>query len=151
MYGQPFGTLAFGEDEQAFIVTPPPVPITETVARPISDIGNAGWVSTRSSLYDAIDDLVPDDADYISTSTASTCELGLSETAYPGTSSQALIYRASSINGSTLTVTLKQGATTIATWSHALTPTLTTYRQALTAGQIALLTSGVVSVTLSAS
>lgn len=147
MYGAPYGLLAFGEEEPSGGTSP----VTATVARPNADVSTGGWVSTRASLWDAIDELIVDDTDYISTSTASTCEISLSETAYPGTASQAVIYRASSINGSTLTVTLKQGATTIATWSHGLTPTLTTYRQELTSGQIAALTSGLVSVTLAAS
>lgn len=147
MYGAPFGLLAFGEEEPSG-GTPP---VTATVARPNADISAGGWVSTRASLWDAIDEVTPDAADYISTTSASACEIALSETAYPGAASQALIYDASSVNGSTLTVTLKQGATTIATWSHGLTPTLTTYRQTLTSGQIAALTSGLVSVTLAAS
>lgn len=98
-----------------------------------------------------LDETVPDDADFISTSSiGSTCELALNDTAYPGAASQTVSYRAASSTGNGITVTLKQGATVIATWSHALTPIDTLYTQALTSGQIALITSGALSIQLAA-
>ena len=88
------------------------------------------------------------DADYISTTALGTCEIALNATAFPGTANQTLAYRASSSTGNGITVTLKQGATTIASWSHSLTSADTLYTQTLTAPQIASITAGALSVTL---
>jgi uncharacterized protein YaiE (UPF0345 family) len=48
-------------------------------------------------------------------------------------------------------VTLFQGATTIASWSHALTGTITLYTQTLTAPEIATIVAGAISVRLTSS
>ena len=120
-----------------------------TVGRPISDTTAGGWVpSTGANLFAMLDEVTYDDADYISTTTLSTCEIALDDTIYPGGVTQILSYRASSTTGNGLTVTLKQGATTIASWSHALTGTDTLYTQTLTAPEIATITAGALSVTL---
>jgi hypothetical protein len=113
------------------------------IARPSSDISAGGWTpSTGAELWPMLDELTPDDGDYIETSTATTGTLGLSAPTYPGGSTQVLSVRAASDDGSTLTVRLKQGATLIATRTQVLTSTDTTYTWALDAGEIALITAG---------
>ena len=96
-----------------------------------------------------VDEVTPDPLDYIvTTATGSVCELALEQTAYPGTASQALKYRASSSTGNSLIVRLKNGATTIRTETQALTASDTEYTITLTSGEIAAITSGSLSVEL---
>jgi hypothetical protein len=62
-----------------------------------------------ANLYSTLDEASVDDADYITTSTASTCELALDAVADPATSTgQVVTIRAKSVAGSTLVATLKQ-------------------------------------------
>lgn len=120
-----------------------------TIGRPISDTTPGAWVpSIGGDLWACLDEPTPDDADYISVDSASMCEMALDTTAHPGGAAQAVSYRASSTEGSTLTVRLRQGGSTIAEWSHGLTGTDTLYQQTLTAPQIVALASGSVSVQL---
>ena len=118
--------------------------ITSTIARPTSDISNTGWTpSTGSDLYAMLDEVSPDDADYISTSSVgAVCKMSLNATQYPGSASQQLSLRASSSTGNGLTVVIKDGATTIATRSLTLTPTFDLHTITLTSGEIAAITSG---------
>lgn len=113
--------------------------LTGTIARPGSDTSNSGWTpSTGSDLYAMLDEVSPNDADYISAASAgSVCRLGLGAVADPGTSSgQVVSYRASSSTGNGLKVELMQGGTVIATWNHATLPaTDTTYQQSLSAAE----------------
>ena len=123
-----------------------------TLVRPSSTISAGAWTVTgAATLHEAIDEEYHVDADYISVNSASTAEFELAEAAFPGGANQTLAYWASSTQGSTLTVTLKQGATIIMTRSHALTTTDTLYTQTLTAPEIALITAGAISVTLTTS
>lgn len=111
----------------------------QTIARPGSDTSNSGWTpSTGSDLYAMLDEVTPNDADYISAASAgSVCRLGLGAVADPGTASgQVVSYRASSSTGNGLKVELMQGGTVIATWNHATLPaTDTTYQQSLSAAE----------------
>lgn len=137
--------LQAGAQTQAFVTLP-------TLVRPSSDTAAGAWVSsTGGTLASCIGEPTYSDAEYISVDLASTCELVLTESAYPGGASQTLSYRASSVSGSTLTVTLKQGSTTIMTRIHALTSTVTDYVDTLTSGEIASIVAGPISVTLAAS
>lgn len=117
---------------------------TPTIGRPDVDVSNAGWTpSSGSDLFAMLDEVTPSDLDYISTSAVgSTCSVGLNTTQYPGSVSQQLSLRASSSTGNGLSVTIKDGATTIATRSLTLTPTYDLYTITLTAGEIAAITSG---------
>ncbi len=140
----PFGTRPFGLGALAEAPLP-------TLVQPASTTVAGGWTPTgAATLHDAINEPVPSAAQYISTNTASACEMQLANSAYPGTANQTLAYRASSTLGSTLTVTLKQGATTIAVRSHPLTSIDTLYTQTLTAPEIATIVAGPISVTLAA-
>lgn len=126
--------------------------VLPTLARPVSDTSQGNWTpSTAGSLASKVNEVTPSDAEFISVTTLSTCEVLLNETYYPGGGAQVLRYRASSENHSTLTVTLKQGSTTIMTRTHALTPTIVEYVDALTAPEIATIIAGPISVTLTSS
>jgi hypothetical protein len=122
------------------------------IARPISDGAPGGWTpSTGTALWPMLDELTPDDGDYIETNVATTGTVGLSAPTYPGGPTQTLSVRAASDDGSTLTVTLKQGATVIATRTQVLTATDTTYEWPLDAGEIALITAGAFNLDLQVS
>lgn len=113
-------------------------PADPRYARPQSDVSAGAWTpSSGTALYAMIDEPSADSADYISTSTPSTCEVKLNPVVDPGTSSgQVARYQVWSLNGDGLTVRLKQGATVIATWTHATLPTTPTiFVQSLTAAE----------------
>lgn len=126
--------------------------VTETIGRPTSDISNTGWTaSTGSDLFAMLDEVTPDDADYIvATSVGAICELDLNPTVYPGTATQVLKFRAKSSTGHGVIVRLKDGATTIRSVTQALTASDTEYSITLTSGEIAAITSGALSVQLEA-
>lgn len=115
-----------------------------TIGRPTSDTANTGWVaSTGSDLYAMVDEVTPDSGDYISANAVGkVCSMALNATAYPGTASQVLKYRASSSTGNSVIVRLKEGATTIRSETQALTSVDTEYQITLTSGEIAAITSG---------
>ena len=111
------------------------------IARPGSDTAAGAWLpSSGADLYSMLNEVTPDDSNYIYTVTAaSAAKMALTPVVDPHTTSgQVVSYRAWSPNGNALTVKLMQGASVIASWTHAALPTSpTTYQQALTAGQIA--------------
>ena len=126
-------------------------PSLPTIGRPAADLSAGAWVpSTGTDLYPMVDEVTPADGDYISTSTASTCEMGLNETAYPGGAAQVFRVRASSTSSSSLVITLKQGSTVIATRTQLLTADLTTYSYTLSSGEMALISAGAFSISLQA-
>jgi len=123
-----------------------------TLVQPSSTTTPGAWTATgAATLHAAISEAIPSSAEYISVNSASTCEFVLAESAHPGTANQTLAYRASSTTGSSLTVTLKQGATIIMSRTHALTATDTLYTQTLTAPEIASIVAGPINVTLATS
>ena len=142
----------FFEPESETIWIPDGVSITlPTLVQPASTTSAGAWTATgAATLHEAIDEATPSDADYISVAAASTCEMVLAESAFP-TGNVSLAYRALSSTASTLTVTLKQGATTIMTRTHALTGTATLYTQPLTAGEVAAIVAGPITCTLTSS
>ena len=83
-----------------------------------------------------LDETAASDADYIVTTGASTCEVALGSLSDPAVSTGHKVrYRLSATSGG-ITVRLRQGTTTIATWTHATAPSsLTTYEQTLTGGE----------------
>jgi hypothetical protein len=118
--------------------------MTQTVARPVTDTTPGAWLpSAGIYLFAMVDEVVADDADYIYATSASTCKLSLSAVSDPLTSNgQVVSYRAWSPTGGGLVVRLKQGATTIATWTHATLPTIaTTFNQSLTTGECDAITN----------
>lgn len=104
-------------------------------ARPTADTVIGAWTSsTGGSLYACIDEVTYDDADYINTQTSAVCTMTLSAVTDPVSSSGHVIkFRAKSPNSNTLTVTLKQGGTTIKTaTTAALTSSFADYTLTLT-------------------
>jgi len=111
--------------------------VTAQFARPTSDASPGTWTaSTGSDLYAMIDETVASDTDYISTVNASTCEVALGSLSDPASSSGHIVrYRLSAEAGG-VTVRLRQGTTTIASWTHSPAPaSLTTYAQTLSGGE----------------
>lgn len=145
-------------DSAAFALTGQDVALTytpityPTIGRPSSDTSNTGWTpSTGVDLFAMVDEVVPDALDYISASSVGAiCQMALNATAYPGTASQQLKFRASSSTGNSVIVRLKEGATTIRSATQVLTTTDTEYTVTLTSGEIAAITSGSLSVELEA-
>ncbi len=124
---QPIG----GESQAAADIEP-------RYARPQSDVSAGAWLpSTGSDLFAMIDEAEAeaDATDYIYTDTPSTCEIALNAVQDPLSSAgQKVRYQVWSDTGSGLTVTLKQGAAVIATWTHASLPvTPTVFSQTLNA------------------
>jgi hypothetical protein len=83
----------------------------------ISDISTGTWTSSSGGgLYEAIDEVTADDADYIQTATLGTVVMGFDSVGAPGTNEGIVLrYRVASDNGNrSLRVALKQGNTSIA-------------------------------------
>lgn len=116
--------------------------------RPDADSVQGTWTneSAGTQLWSHIDEVVPDDSDYIRSAenpSSDTCRVTLSDPSTGVATPVAVSYRygrrgSGPIN---LTVTLKQGTTTIASWSHsAISATPVTARQTLSGGQLASIT-----------
>jgi hypothetical protein len=108
-------------------------------AAPTSTISSGSWTpSTGATLYGTIDEAVADDADYdVDTSAGSTMEVKFATLTDPAVSTGHVVrYRISGESG-TLTVSLRQGASTeIAAWAHTPPPaTPTTFNQTLSGAQ----------------
>lgn len=121
-------------------ITPPP-----QIAVPVADISAGGWTpSSGTDLYAMLDETPASDADYATSDTASAFEVEVGIFDDPGVDIDHFFrYRLSGKNGCGFIVSLKQGATTIASWTHtpASMPTgPATFEQALTAPQAASIT-----------
>lgn len=97
--------------------------------------------SSGSDLYAMVDEADSADADYIGTTSASSCELGIAPPeGAPIAGSRILRYRLLAGTGN-LAVALRQGSTPIAAWGpHALTGAAQNFEQMLTTGQAAAIT-----------
>lgn len=99
------------------------VSVTFQYARPTADVTPGSWTpSTGTDLYAVIDETTASDTDYILAQSATTCVIQLGSLSDPTASdNHVLSYRLLAGSGS-VTVRLKQGATTIATFGpHTLT------------------------------
>lgn len=110
--------------------------ITYQLLAPNQDITSGSWLpSTGATLYGVLDEASPDPSDYAYTYGASTFEVKLSTGNSPTANApQTMRYQLLAGSG-TIQVTLKQGATTIASWSHSLTGATQLFYQTLTSGQ----------------
>ena len=111
--------------------------VTAQYARPTSDVSAGGWTaSTGTDLFAMLDETSANDSDYITTTTASTCEVALGGLSDPALSTGHIVrYRISATDGGII-VRLREGSTTIASWTHNPAPaSLTTYAQTLTGGE----------------
>ncbi len=111
--------------------------VTVQLARPTSDVSAGTWTaSSGSDLYAMLDETAASDADYIVTTGASTCEVALGSLSDPAVSTGHKVRYRLSANTGGITVRLREGTTTIATWTHNPAPSaLTTYEQTLTGGE----------------
>ena len=111
--------------------------ITAQYARPTSDVSAGGWTaSTGSDLFAMLDETSANDSDYITTTSASTCEVALGSITDPAVSTGHIVRYRLSADAGGITVRLRQGTTTIATWTHAPAPaSLTLYEQTLSSGE----------------
>ena len=114
---------------------------TGNIARPNADISVASWTPTPSSpatLYDKIDEASVNDGDFITDAdilTADTAEISLFAIVDPLSSLNHIIRvrgRKGSAGTVTVTVTLRQGATTIASFTPAFTTAFALYSYTLT-------------------
>ena len=104
---------------------------------PISDLSAGGWTpSTGSDLYAMLDESTASDADYIVSTTASSCEMRVTTGSDPAVSTgHVLRYRLLAGEGS-IAVVLKQGSTTIASFGpHTMTGSAQDFAQTLSGGE----------------
>lgn len=117
-----------------------PLPASGAAAQflsPVSDVSAGGWApSSGSDLYAMLDESVASDADYIVSATASACTLAFAAGSDPAVSTGHILrYRLLAGSGS-VTVVLKQGAATIASFGpHTLTGAAQDFAQTLTGGE----------------
>jgi hypothetical protein len=109
--------------------------------RPSADLSTGSWApSTGTTLYETLDEVSASDADYIQTSTASSCEIRLAAGATPSNRDNHTIrYRILAGSG-TLTAALKCGSTTIKSWNHTLTGSAQDISNALTNAEASAIT-----------
>lgn len=127
------------------LTTTTPIVNAETLF-PVSDASTGTWTNESGGLplWPSIDETVPDDADYIQSAQSPVndlCKIGLSAPPDTLTNPFNIFYRIKKdITGDqiNLTVALLQGATQIASWTHAnLSTAPVTVQQILTAPQLA--------------
>ena len=110
---------------------------TAQYARPTSDVSAGTWTaSTGSDLFAMLDETSANDSDYITTTNASTCEVALGSLSDPALSTGHIVRYRISATGGGIIVRLREGSTTIASWTHNPAPgSLTTYAQTLSGGE----------------
>lgn len=104
---------------------------------PISDVSAGAWTpSAGSDLYAMLDESTYSDADYIVSTTPSTCEMRVTVGTDPLSSTGHILrYRLLAGTG-TISAYLKQGSTTIASYGpHTLTGSAQDFAQTLTGGE----------------
>lgn len=104
---------------------------------PIADLSAGGWTpSTGSDLYAVLDEGTASDADYVVSTTATSCELRIAVGSDPAVSTGHILrYRLLAGSGA-VTAVLKQGSTTIASYGpHTLTGSAQDFSQTLTGGE----------------
>ena len=104
---------------------------------PVSDVAAGSWLpSSGSDLYAMVDETAYSDTDYIYATSATTCTLALTSGSDPSSSSGHILrYRLLAGSGS-ISVVLKQGTSTIASWGpHTLTGAAQDFAQTLTGTQ----------------
>lgn len=126
-------------------------PTAYSYARPSSDISTGNWLNNSGTtpLYTAIDEVSPDQTDYIisqslSTGQSDTCEVALSTLNNPAQNDfQAVSYsfQNTGSTSATFVVSLRQGATQIVAWTHTVAAGSSfKVRQSLTTAQITSIT-----------
>lgn len=120
-----------------------PAIATAQYARPVADATTGTWTaSTGSDLFAMIDETPASDADYISTVNASICEVSLGSVTDPAVSTGHIVRYRLAADAGGITVRLREGSTTIASWTHAPAPaSLTLCEQTLSAGEANAITN----------
>ena len=115
-----------------------------TLARPTADISAGQWLpSEGDDLYAMINEVEPDDTDYIYATTPTITRLSLGAVSLPADSARALSFRAWSPGEGGLIVRLYQGETMIASRTYAsLSPTVAQQKITLTTEEAETLTDG---------
>lgn len=106
--------------------------------RPASDVSDGAWLpSAGGDLYATIDESSASDSDYDYTESESAFEVALSTGTDPSSSTGHTVrYRAAGNGVLDLVVTLKQGTTTIASWTEeAASASFTNYAHTLAGGE----------------
>lgn len=100
--------------------------------RPSADVTKGAWfASSGTDLYAMLDETVPSDSDFIETHLPSTCEMRLGAVGEPETrTNHVLRYRVLPGVG-TIFVSIKQGNTTLVSWSHLLGGSVQDHEQRL--------------------
>jgi len=115
-----------------------PAIATVQVARPVADLSNTGWVpSSGATLYPMIGETIRDDGTYISaTAVGALCEVDLTDLSDPAVSTGHLpTLVLSAPGGGGVTIRLRQGTTTIATWTYYPGATPTEYTPTLSGAE----------------
>lgn len=117
--------------------------VTAQYSRPTSDVSAGTWTaSSGSDLFAMLDETAANDSDYIVTTGVSTCEVALGSLTDPYVSTGHIVRYRISATGGGIIVRLRQGTTTIASWTHSPAPTsLTTYEQTLSGAEADSITS----------
>lgn len=113
------------------------LPVIVQKLAPVSDVSAGSWTpSSGTDLYAMLDETAASDTDYIAATSATTCTLALASGSDPASSTGHILrYRLPPGSG-TVSVALKQGTTTIASWGpHTLTGAAQDFAQTLTGGE----------------
>jgi hypothetical protein len=122
--------------------------ITTTIYRPLSDVSAGNWTpSSGGSHYAMLNESSPDDGNYSQSGVNPTDDAMkvrfTSPGARPVNTGHIIRYRIKQQGGANMTVRLKQGVTTVASWTHTPAPVdWTTYERTLSEGEASSLTSG---------
>lgn len=113
------------------------VGVVAQYAHPTADVATGAWIaSTGSDLFAMLDEAAADDADYIGTTYGSTCEVALGSLVDPSVSSGHKVRYRIAADAGAIVVRLRQGTTTIASWTHNPAPTsLSTFEQTLSGAE----------------
>lgn len=114
-----------------------PVTVLTQKLAPVSDVSAGSWTpSSGTDLYAMLDETAASDTDYIAATSATTCTLALASGSDPASSTGHILrYRLPPGSG-TVSVALKQGTTTIASWGpHSLTGSAQDFAQTLTGSE----------------
>lgn len=122
--------------------------VETTFFRPLSDVSAGNWTpSTGAALFSTMNESAFSDAEYSQSGLNPTADAMKVRFGAPGTrpvnTNHTFRYRIRVQGTLAMTVRLKQGVTTIKTWTHSPAPTsYTTFEQTLTEGEAATLTAG---------
>jgi hypothetical protein len=115
--------------------------------RPDADTSAGGWTTASAGLYDAIDESVASDLDYIESPpnpSLEVCKIGLSNPSSTPTMPMIVRYRlakSQDLGVVDFRVRLLQGTTEIAIWwEYNVTQAFVTYERALTSGEFSSIT-----------